>query len=92
MPVCWYNFIRYVHVVAKWPFSLVVSICSSISVDTGSCHWTDYREMSYWEIFMKMCRESQVWLKSGKISGHFTRNTFYCCRRHYIAINYSVVS
>jgi hypothetical protein len=56
----------------KASVSFAMSVRPSARMEQLCYHWTDFREISYLNVFRKSVKKIQVSLESGKDNGHFT--------------------
>ena len=53
------------------------SICMSVRMYERDSHLKVFREIWYWVLLRKSVEKIQIWLKSGKITGRFSRSPGY---------------
>ena len=78
-PLTIFSHFRRVRLLAK---SAGPSSCNRLS--GRGVHWTDFREIWYWEFFVKISRKNPNFVTIFKKSGasHENLSKFDCCRRH----------
>lgn len=59
----------------KVRISLDMSVRPSVRAYLRGSHWADFRKIWYWGILWKSIEKVQIWLKSNKNIGRFTRRT-----------------
>ena len=56
-----------------------MSVCLSVRIYKLGCHWTEFREMWYWGLTLKLAEKTQIFLKIWKKVRCFTWKRKYVC-------------
>ena len=61
----------------KASISLVMSVCASVHKEQLGSYWMDFREILYFNIFLKPVEKIHVSVNSEENNGYFTRRPIY---------------
>ena len=72
LKIIWISFVRAFTYLQQAPLRIVMSARLSLCIYQRGFHWTDFREILYWEIKKKSFEKLEIWFNLDQNTGQFT--------------------